>query len=250
MSVAFEETSLKDFRAELKKRIGETENIEDVFWGEGELNRYTNKSIDYCLNRIRWWQGKDFYNRMRNLFKLSNANKLKYLLTTIETPPYLSDDLDKIDVPILFSTLIFNYALYLVKERGLEDLTSYRQRVEEGILQCRKYIEAFIEFGEKLTEVPASEVPGIEDAIFTGVGKNDATSGGVFVGLFDMDYRVKITTEGATDKFKYSDDGGTAWSIEADITGGEQILNNGVTIKFDTTTGHTKDDYWSFWARV
>jgi len=57
MSVAFEETSLKDFRAELKKRIGETENIEDVFWGEGELNRYTNKSIDYCLNRIRLWQG-------------------------------------------------------------------------------------------------------------------------------------------------------------------------------------------------
>ena len=91
---------------------------------------------------------------------------------------------------------------------------------------------------------------GIGSAVFEGKGLNDATSGGTFTGIVDMDYRVKITTAAATDKFQYSDDGGVTWSGEIDIVSGAIALNNGVTITFGATTGHTVGDKWGFWVRV
>lgn len=49
--------------------------------------------------------------------------------------------------------------------------------------------------------------------------------------------------------FKWSDDGGSTWDATGvAITGSAQDLNNGVTVTFGATTGHRKDDYWTFTA--
>jgi len=87
----------------------------------------------------------------------------------------------------------------------------------------------------------------ITPVIFTGTGLNDATSGGAFTGVVSVDYRVEIDAAASTDTFKWSDDGGTTWKATGvAITGVAQALNEGVTITFAATTGHTLGDYWDF----
>ena len=53
------------------------------------------------------------------------------------------------------------------------------------------------------------------------------------------------------DTFKWSDDGGSTWDgTLVAITGAAQTLNNGVTIYFEATTGHTLNENWQFTATV
>ncbi|GEM_PF-3057489 len=85
--------------------------------------------------------------------------------------------------------------------------------------------------------------------VFSGSGLNDATSGGTFSGSTSLDYKVQIDGLGTPDTFKWSDDGGATWNATGvAITGSAQTLNNGVTITFAATTGHTNGDSWSFVA--
>jgi len=61
-------------------------------------------------------------------------------------------------------------------------------------------------------------------------------------------YKVQIDGTGSPNTFKWSDDGGSSWDATGvSITGLDQTLNNGVTIRFDSTIGHTLNDYWVFW---
>jgi hypothetical protein len=67
------------------------------------------------------------------------------------------------------------------------------------------------------------------------------------------DYIVEITTTGATDKFRYSDDGRLTWSAEKAITdiqpGRPQYvhdLSHNIEIKFVNATGHTGSEEWAF----
>lgn len=84
---------------------------------------------------------------------------------------------------------------------------------------------------------------------FTGSGLNDMTNGGVFTGIVDTNYVIVIDGTGAPDTFKWSDDGGATWNVETvSITGLDQTLSNGVTIRFEATTGHTLADKWEFTA--
>jgi hypothetical protein len=84
-------------------------------------------------------------------------------------------------------------------------------------------------------------------AVFTGVGLNDMTSGGAFSGSDTLDYRVEIDGTGAPDTFRWSDDGGVTWDASLqNIVGGPIALNNGVTVTFAATTGHTATDRWDF----
>lgn len=86
---------------------------------------------------------------------------------------------------------------------------------------------------------------------FTGTGLNDATSGGTFTGSAAANYRVQIDATGTPDTFEWSGDGGTTWhSTGVAIDGTAQTLNNGVTITFAATTGHTLGDYWDFATTV
>ena len=83
---------------------------------------------------------------------------------------------------------------------------------------------------------------------FTGSGVNDA------IVMYSTNsensgaghtYDVKITSTGAPDQFAVSVDGGSYGSNTA-ITGASQTINNGVRIKFTTTTGHTLNDVTRF----
>jgi len=82
---------------------------------------------------------------------------------------------------------------------------------------------------------------------FTGAGLNDATSGGLYTGLSAKSYRVEIDATGTPDTFKWSNDAGVTWKATGvGITGAAQTLEEGVTITFNATTGHTVTDRWNF----
>ncbi len=82
----------------------------------------------------------------------------------------------------------------------------------------------------------------------TVIGLDDMSNGGEFTGDEDIVYEVEIDATGIPDTFKWSEDGEEKAS-GVSITGNVQELSNGVTIKFNATTGHTLADKWTFTAR-
>lgn len=91
--------------------------------------------------------------------------------------------------------------------------------------------------------------------VFTGTGLDDATSGGSYTSFYGVsgngeqdNFRVEIDGT-SPDTFKWSNDGGSTWeATTVAITGSAQTLENGVTITFAATTGHTSGDRWDFTA--
>jgi len=82
---------------------------------------------------------------------------------------------------------------------------------------------------------------------FTGSGTDDMSAGGFFIGTATLNYRIQIDATGTPDTFSWSDDGGSTWDATGvAISGAVQALNNGVTITFSATTGHTLSDRWDF----
>lgn len=84
---------------------------------------------------------------------------------------------------------------------------------------------------------------------FTGSGANDATSGGTYTGLSDIEYKVVIDAEGTPDTFEWFKDNVSQASGVA-ITGSSQNLDNGLTITFVGTDNHTLNDQWVFHPAV
>ena len=81
------------------------------------------------------------------------------------------------------------------------------------------------------------------DITFTGVGLNDLTLAGTFLG--GATYHCRIIIDSVTpDKFKVSYDGGATWSA-AILCGTSAALSYGMTCTL-ATTGHTATNYWSF----
>jgi len=81
---------------------------------------------------------------------------------------------------------------------------------------------------------------------FTGSGKNDATFGGTYTHTADLTYVVKIDSESTPDTFTWSKDGGTSWYASGvSCSTSATTLDNGVTVTFGATTGHTDTEYWS-----
>jgi hypothetical protein len=86
-------------------------------------------------------------------------------------------------------------------------------------------------------------------ATISGSGLDDMTAGGTFSGSVVTYYRVQIDGTGTPDTFKWSDDGGSTWNATTvAITSASQNLNNGVSVRFVATTGHTSANYWDFQA--
>ncbi len=84
---------------------------------------------------------------------------------------------------------------------------------------------------------------------FYGTGAlNDLIAIGSYTGGVSKIYKIQIDSASApADTFRWSDTGGTTWNASSvTITGGSQTLNNGIQISFTHTTGHTKDDFWTF----
>jgi len=78
---------------------------------------------------------------------------------------------------------------------------------------------------------------------FKGGGLNDATWGTAFSGASSAYYEVEIDGEGTPDTFKWRKNGG-AYTTGVSITGAAQTLDDGQTITFGATTGHTLGDRW------
>ena len=82
---------------------------------------------------------------------------------------------------------------------------------------------------------------------------DDLTPGGRFNGIVfeDISYKVEIDANGTPDTFKWSDDGGSTWDATGvSITGAAQTLNNGITVTFTATDGHTTGDYWTWTLNI
>lgn len=80
-------------------------------------------------------------------------------------------------------------------------------------------------------------------------GLSDMTTSGTHSGTGIVYYRIQIDAEGTPDTFSWSNTGDTSWDdTGVAITGAAQVLENGVTVTFAATTGHTDTDYWLFQA--
>lgn len=87
----------------------------------------------------------------------------------------------------------------------------------------------------------------LEDVMLSGAGLDDMSVSGVYSGGGKLLYVVKIDAIGAPDTFKWSDDGGATWDATGvAVTGGAQLLNNGISVTFAATTGHTLNTQWSW----
>ena len=91
---------------------------------------------------------------------------------------------------------------------------------------------------------------GVAGTDFTGTGLDD----GVFTGHYEgtttnKTYYVRIdgvgVGAGGVDTFEWSlDNFSTTEATDIDITGSDQSLEDGISIKFNATTGHTSGDVW------
>ena len=103
------------------------------------------------------------------------------------------------------------------------------------------------------TTTPAGELhvsrPYIYQGVtFSGTGLNDLTedvSG--YTGTDEKTYIVKVSNAGPDpNKFDWSDDNGSTWTTDVDMSTTPVALSFGVTVKWGSTSGHTYDDQWSW----
>lgn len=70
---------------------------------------------------------------------------------------------------------------------------------------------------------------------------------GHYSGNANVDYIVEIDGTGS---FKWSDNGGASYTSLVAITGDWQDLSNDISVRFDTLTGYTLTDKWTFTAYI
>lgn len=84
----------------------------------------------------------------------------------------------------------------------------------------------------------------IKAVVFTGVGLNDATSGGTYTGIVNATYMVIIDSSAASpDTFKWKKNAGS-FTTGVSMSAGAHTLSDGVTITFAAQDGHTLNDQW------
>lgn len=128
------------------------------------------------------------------------------------------------------------------------------KKVDDGDLNWNTHLQQNADRLELILPIKLSSdnsyTPLVSAAAFSGSGLDDATAGGTFVGARDKRYLVVIDGEGTPDTFKWSDDGGVTFTGGVAITGAAQTLNEGVTVTFGATTGHTAGDQWAFYGKA
>ena len=77
-----------------------------------------------------------------------------------------------------------------------------------------------------------------------GSGLDDCTISGTYTGTTQIVYKVEIDATGTPDTYEWFKDG-VSQDTGVAITGAAQTLDNGVTVTFVATTGHTILDDWS-----
>jgi hypothetical protein len=95
---------------------------------------------------------------------------------------------------------------------------------------------------ERITALPGT---GYSTAVTASAALDDLTLSGDYTDEVARNYKVEIDATGAPDTFKWSNDGGATWKATGvAITGGAQALENGLSVTFTNTTGHTLGDNW------
>lgn len=109
-------------------------------------------------------------------------------------------------------------------------------------------LEISIRGEDNILPISLFSASALSSISFFGSGLDDITLSGTYSGGSNKEFVIKITTAAATDKFKWSSDGGQTFSAETSITGAAQLLSDGVSVTFGVITGHTLNDYWAFQA--
>lgn len=92
---------------------------------------------------------------------------------------------------------------------------------------------------------PTAEI--IKNFSTVNINLDDLSVGGVYDLTVGAAYAVQIDSVGGVDTFKWSPafSGSPIWSAtNVPITGGYQALDHGITIKFNSVTGHNLDSLW------
>lgn len=74
-------------------------------------------------------------------------------------------------------------------------------------------------------------------------GLNDLTLTGLYTDTDAATFDIEIDGTGSPDTFMWRKNGGT-WTTDVDITGSAQLLSDGISATFASTTGHKKKDAW------
>jgi hypothetical protein len=151
---------------------------------------------------------------------------------------------------------------YLLTSTNLEVLELARRvdfanllKTEKITLTAANYVWSFPVDFLRLSKTTEAQVAQITNPTQdTGSGLSDIASGGIYTGTDSTRYyRITIDATGTPDTFlwEYSTDDST-WTTGAagvSMTGSAQTLDNGVTVLWSATTGHTLNDVWTFDAR-
>ena len=88
---------------------------------------------------------------------------------------------------------------------------------------------------------------GNANTAFVGSGVDDATLVGHFNGTTSVTYYVRISADqAAPDKFEWSKDNfSTIEATDIDITTQDQLLDNNISVRFNSVNGHDTGDVWS-----
>ncbi len=84
----------------------------------------------------------------------------------------------------------------------------------------------------------------VANPVFAGAGLDDMSSGGAYTGASAATFTIEIDATGTPDTFKWKKDAG-GYTSGVSITGSAQTLQEGVTVTFAATTGHTLTDVWT-----
>jgi len=146
-------------------------------------------------------------------------------------------------------------------EYNINDSNPYTKYIDFNCIENESWLhEGYITWADsemdriKVDMVPRVVdygTPGISTTLFNGSGLDDCSSSGTFSGSVSKRFRIQVDSVGATDTFKWSNDGGKTWeSTSVNMTASAQILEEGIEVIFTATTGHTVDDYWDIKAII
>jgi len=102
-----------------------------------------------------------------------------------------------------------------------------------------------VSIGAAFNYLNAGDTIGETNTAFTGSGLDDAYFAGHFSGTASTNFYVKIGTTGTPDQFEWGYDSASPQATGINITGGDQLLDAGISINFGATTGHTTGDKWT-----
>jgi len=102
-----------------------------------------------------------------------------------------------------------------------------------------------ISIGGSLQYLNAGDTIGENNTAFQGSGLDDAYFSGHFEGTSTTNFYVKIDGQSTPDTFEWGYDSASPQATGISITGNDQSLSAGISIKFATTTGHTTGDKWT-----